>query len=110
MNRKAQHDISRKLGEEALVNNKPCHENHKLRIPKIVEEKVVHLRTTYHFGSDMIVWDLQRYHNIKISSNGCYRVVVRNKLNRIPENIKKRSRSKFIRYEKRVPGHHEVVG
>jgi transposase InsO family protein len=57
----------------------------------------------------MIVWHLQRYHNIKISRNGCYRVLVRNKLNRLPENIKKRSRSKFMRYEKRVPGHHVQV-
>lgn len=36
----------------------------------------------------MIVWHLQRYHNIKVSHNGCYRVLVRNKLNRLPENIK----------------------
>jgi len=104
MDRKAQHDISRKLkvlnyakeinnisktcryfgicretfykwkrayeanGKEALLNNKPCPKNHKLRIPKAVEEKVVHLRTTYHFGSNMIVWHLPRYHNIKTSS------------------------------------------
>ena len=57
----------------------------------------------------MIVWHLQRYHNIKLSRNGCYNVLVRNKLNRLPENIKKRSRSKFKRYEKRVPGYHVQV-
>jgi aromatic ring-cleaving dioxygenase len=34
---------------------------------------------------------------------------VRNKLNRLPENIKMRSRSKFKRYEKRVSGHHVQV-
>jgi len=79
-NRKAQHDISRKLkvlnyakehgnvaktcryfgicretfyqwrrayevhGEDALVNNKPCPENHKLQIPRPIEEKIIHLR------------------------------------------------------------------
>lgn len=96
-------------GEEALVNNKPCPENHKLRTPRPIEEKIIHLRTTYHFGPDMIVWHLQRYHNIKISRNGCYQVLRRNKLNRLPENIKTRSRSKFKCYEKRVPGHHVQV-
>jgi len=44
--------------------------------------------------------------HLKISPNGCYRVLVRNKLNRLPENIKKRSRNKFKSYEKKVPGHH----
>ena len=88
-------------GEDALINNKPCPENHKLRIPRPIEEKIVHLRRTYHFGPDMIVWHLERYHDIKISRNGCYQVLLRNKLNRLPENIKKRSRSKFKRYEKK---------
>lgn len=145
MNRRAEHDISRKLkvlihakeigniaktcryfgicretfytwkrayesrGENGLIDSRPCPENHKLRIPKVIEKKVVYLRSTYHFGPDMIVWHLQRYHNIKISRNGCYNVLVRNKLNRLPENIKKRSRNKFKRYEKRVPGHHVQV-
>ncbi len=57
----------------------------------------------------MIVWHLERYHDIKISPNGCYRVLVRNKLNRLPENIKKRSRNQFKGYEKRVPGHHVQI-
>ena len=96
-------------GKDALINSKPCPENHKLRIPRAIEEKIIHLRTTYHFGPDMIVWHLRRYHDITISRNGCYRVLVRNKLNRLPENIKKRSRSKFMRYEKKVPGHHVQV-
>ena len=145
MNRKAQHDISRKLkvlnyakeignisktcryfgicretfytwkrnyegyGEKGLIGSKPCPENHKLRVPQPIEEKIVYLRRTYHFGPDLIVWHLQQYHNIKISRNGCYQVLLRNKLNRLPENIKKRSRSKFKRYEKRVPGHHVQV-
>ena len=57
----------------------------------------------------MIVWHLQRYHDIKVSRNGCYQVLKRNKLNRLPENIKKCSRNKFTRYEKKVPGHHVQV-
>lgn len=54
----------------------------------------------------MIVWHLERYHDLKISRNGCYQVLLRNGLNCLPENIKKCSRSKFKRYEKKVPGHH----
>lgn len=142
MNRRAEHDISRKLkvlnhakdicnisktcryfgicretfytwrrayeaeGEKGLIDSRPCPENHVLRIAKPIEEKIIHLRTHYHFGPDMIVWHLDRYHDIKVSRNGCYNVLVRNKLNRLPENIKKRSRNKFKRYEKQVPGHH----
>lgn len=86
-------------GEEALINNKLYPEKHKLRIPRPIEEKIIHLRTTYYFGPDMIVWHMQRYHNIKVSRNGCYQVLRRNKLNRLPENIKVRSRNKFKRYE-----------
>jgi transposase len=75
-------------GENGLINNKPCPANHKLRIPKEIEEKVVYLRQHYHFGPDMIAWHLERYHKIKVSRNCCYNVLVRNKLNRLPENIK----------------------
>lgn len=92
-----------KYGEEGLINSKPCPENHKLRIPKPIEEKIIYLRQTYHFGPDIIVWHLQRYHEIKVSRNGCYNVLVRNKFNRLPDNIPKRSRSKFKRYETKVP-------
>lgn len=96
-------------GEKGLVDSKPCPENHKLRVPKEIEEKIIHLRTTYHFGAHVIVWQLQRYHGITISQNGVYRVLLRNHLNRLPENIKKRSRKRFKSYEKKVPGHHIQV-
>jgi len=96
-------------GESGLIDSRPCPVNHKLRIPKDIEEKIIHLRTNYHFGPHMIVWHLERYHDIKISPNGCYRVLVRNKLNRLPENIKKRSRNQFKSNEKKVPGHHVKI-
>jgi len=56
-----------------------------------------------------LFWHLQRYHDIKLSRNGCYRVLLRNKLNRLPGKIKKRSRQSFKRYEKKVPGHHVQI-
>lgn len=96
-------------GEKGLIDSRPCPENHKLRTPKFIEDKILYLRKTYHFGAAVIVWHLERYHGIKISRNGCYQVLLRNGLNRLPENIKKRSRSKFKRYEKKVPGHHVQI-
>ncbi|QBZ84152.1 IS481 family transposase [Hydrogenovibrio crunogenus] len=98
-----------KYGEKGLIDSRPCPENHKLRTPKTIEEKILYLRKHYHFGATVIVWHLKRYHDIKISRNGCYQVLLRNGLNRLPENIKKRSRTKFKRYEKKVPGHHVQI-
>ena len=56
-----------------------------------------------------MVWHLQRYHDIEVSRHGCYQVLKRNRLNRLPENIKKRLRNKFTRFDKKVPGHHVQV-
>ncbi|QGP50870.1 Transposase [Piscirickettsia salmonis] len=96
-------------GEEGLINNKPCPENPNLRIDKAIEEKIVYLRTTYHFGPLKISWYLERFHDIKVSRSGCYYILLRNRLNRLPENIRKRSMPQFKRYEKKVPGHHVQV-
>ena len=43
-------------GESGLINNKPCPENPKLRTDKAIEEKIIYLRTTYHFGPLKISW------------------------------------------------------
>jgi hypothetical protein len=37
-------------GEPALINSKPCPQNPKIRIPADIEEKILHLRKTYHLG------------------------------------------------------------
>jgi transposase-like protein len=50
-----------KDGEQALVNSKPCPENPKLRTKPEVEEKILHLRRTYHFGQQRIAWYLERF-------------------------------------------------
>jgi len=96
-------------GENGLINNKPCPENPKLRTDKAIEEKILYLRTTYHFGPLKICWYLARFHDIKVSRSGCYYVLLRNGLNRLPEKGRKRSMPEFIRYEKKVPGHHVQV-
>src|ERR671917_239133 len=78
-----------KDGERALINSKPCPQNPKLRTPAEIEEKILHLRKTYHLGQLRIKWYLQRYHGIKISSGAVYYVLKRNGVNRLPRNAKK---------------------
>jgi transposase InsO family protein len=83
-------------------------ENPKLRTPVDIEEKIIHLRTTYHLGQLRIAWYLDRYHGIKISSTGVREVLLRHGLNRLPKNAKTRT-VQTTRYEKQVPGHHVQV-
>jgi transposase InsO family protein len=95
-------------GERALINSKPCPQNPKLRTPAHIEEKILHLRKTYHLGQLRIKWYLERYHGIRVSSGAVYYVLKRNGLNRLPRNAKKRS-PLWQRYEKPMPGHHMQV-
>lgn len=95
-------------GEAGLINKKPCPVNVALRTPPEIEEKIVYLRRTYHFGPRRIAWYLQRYHGLTVSNNGVYGVLKRCGLNRLPANCRKRSIISR-RYEKQVPGHHVQV-
>lgn len=95
-------------GESALINSKPCPANPKLRLPAHIEEKILHLRRTYHLGPMRILWYLKRYHDIKVSSGGVYSVLKRNGMNLLPRNARKRT-VLTQRYEKQVPGHHVQV-
>jgi transposase InsO family protein len=95
-------------GDAALINQKPCPENPKLRTPPEIEEKILYLRGTYHLGQLRISWYLKRYHGILISAGGVYGVLKRNGMNRLPKNAKTRT-IQTKRYEKQVPGHHIQV-
>lgn len=95
-------------GEEGLINGKPCPKNPALRTPAHIENKILHLRRTYHLGPVRIAWFLERYHGIKISPGGVRGVLLRHGLNRLPRNAKKRALLTH-RYEKQVPGHHIQV-
>jgi hypothetical protein len=97
-------------GEAGLINSKPCPENPSVRLSKQIEEKVLYLRKTYHFGQQRIAWYLMRYHNIKVSPGGVRGVLLRHGINRLPRNTKTRSiPTVFKRYEKQVPGHRVQV-
>lgn len=79
--------------------------NHPNKTPAEVAEKVLHLRREYHLGPMRIVWYLARYHRIRISDAGVYRILCRNGLNRLPRGTRVR-KVHTKRYNKQVPGHH----
>jgi transposase InsO family protein len=92
-------------GEAGLTNKRSVPHNHPSKTPPVVVEKVLHLRSKYHLGPIRIVWYLERYHGIRISDAGVYRILKRNGLNRLPGGTRVR-KVHTQRYNKQVPGHH----
>lgn len=95
-------------GEKGLIDRKHGPSCSRLRTSPVVEEKVLYLRKTYHFGPLRITWYLLRYHNVKLSTGGVRNVLKRHGLNRLPRNLPKKA-VEYKRYEKQVPGHHVQV-
>jgi transposase InsO family protein len=72
--------------------------------------KIIYLRQSYHFGPLKIAMYLNRYHDIKISSSGVWRILVRLNMNRLPASQRyKRRELRWKRYEKARPGHHVQI-
>lgn len=92
-------------GEAGLINGRSVPHNHPQKTPPEVVEKILHLRRTYHLGPTRIMWYLERYHGIKVSDAGVYRILRRNGLNRLPRGTRLR-KVHTKRYNKQVPGHH----
>lgn len=92
-------------GEAGLANKRSVPHNHPGKTPPEVAEKVLHLRRKYHLGPQRIVWYLERYHGLRISDAGVYRILKRNGLNRLPRGTRVR-KVHTKRYNKQVPGHH----
>ena len=63
---------------------------------------MLHLRRTYHLGPMRIVWYLARYHDIKISDAGVYRVLKRHGVSRLPGKVGRRA-VHTTRYRKKCP-------
>lgn len=95
----------RTKGEAGLTNARSVPHSHPNKTPPEVVEKVLHLRRKYRLGPIRIVWYLERYHGIKISDAGVYRILKRNGLNRLPGGTRMR-KIHTKRYNKQVPGHH----
>ena len=51
------------------------------------------------------MWYLERYHGIKVSDAGIYRILRRHGMNRLPRGTRMR-KIHTKRYAKQVPGHH----
>ena len=58
---------SAERGEAGLINAPPIPKRHANRTSPEREEKVLHLRRTYHLVPMRIVWYLERYHGIRMS-------------------------------------------
>ena len=101
-------DAYQKHGEAGLKNIKSIPKNPANQTPPEIVEKILYLRRKYHLGPIRIVWYLARYHSIKISDAGVYRILKRNGLNRLPRGTRMR-KLHTKRYQKQVPGHHIQV-
>ena len=66
-----------KHGDPGLIPKTTGPKSHPNQTPAAVVDQVLHLRRTYHLGPMRIVWYLARYHDIKISDAGVYRVLKR---------------------------------
>jgi len=74
--------------------------------PAEVVGKIIYLRQNYHFGPAKIAMYLQRYHDVKVSHSGVWRILKRLDLNRLPTSQRyKRHDKRWTRYEKQLPGH-----
>ena len=91
-------------GEAGLTTNRSVPHNHPNKTPDAVAQKVLHLRKNYHLGPIRIDWYLERYHGLKISDAGVYRILKRNGVNRLPGGTRVR-KIHTKRYNKQVPGH-----
>jgi len=80
----------RRQGNAGLVRKKPIARSHPNQTPAEVVEKVLYLRQKYHLGPIRIVWYMRRYHDIRISDAGVYRVLRRNGLSRLPRKAERR--------------------
>jgi transposase InsO family protein len=74
--------------------------------PSEVVEKVLWLRQQYHFGPSKISMYLDRYHDVKVSPSGVWRLLKKAGMNRLPASQRyKRHQTRWKRYEKQRPGH-----
>ena len=82
--------------------------------PKTTREevvgKIIYLRQNYHFGPHKIAMYLERYHEIKVSPSGIWRILKRLDMSRLPASQRyKRHKERWKRYEKPQPGHRVQV-
>ncbi len=95
-------------GREGLVRRKPIARRHPRQIPQPYVEKILHLRSQYHFGPERIAWYLERYHGFMTSCSSVYRTLKRNGIGPLPRHVGRRAIHTH-RYAKQVLGHHVQI-
>ncbi len=95
-------------GKEGLLRKRSIARSHPRQIPPEYVEKILHLRTKYHLGSQRIAWYMERYRGFKTSCSSVYRTLKRNGIGPLPRNVGRRA-IHTRRYAKQVPGHHIQV-
>ncbi|MFJ9419086.1 helix-turn-helix domain-containing protein [Streptomyces sp. NPDC101227] len=71
-----------------------------------VAEKILWLCRQYHFGQARIAMYLERYHDVKVSSSGVWRILKKVGVNRLPASQRYKCRpTRWKRYGKQRPGH-----
>ena len=79
-----------KDGKNGLIRKKPIAYNFPNQIKKEVVEKVLELRKVHKLGTWRIKWYLERYHDINISESSVFRILKRNKVERLDKKITRR--------------------
>jgi transposase len=93
-------------GEEGLKDRSSRPHHSPRATDGEVIEKIIWLRTHYHFGPAKIAMYLQRYHDVAISHSGVWRILQRLGMSRLPASQRyKRHERRWKRYEKQRPGH-----
>ncbi len=78
-------------GAVGLIPKKPIAKHHPRQLSSEVIEKILYLRSKYHFGPQRIVWYLERYHGMTVSGSSVYRTLARHGMKRLPKNVGRRA-------------------
>ncbi|MFI0712227.1 helix-turn-helix domain-containing protein [Streptomyces inhibens] len=81
----------------------PHHTPHAIKAD--VVEKNLWLRQQYHFGPAKIAMYLERYHDVKVSSSGVWRILKKVGLNRLPASQRYKRRSTRWKRQPMCLGH-----
>ncbi len=93
-------------GEEGLRDKSRRPHNSPKATKMEVVAKIIYLRENYHFGPFKIQMYLSRYHDIKITKSGIWRILKRLNMNLLSSNCRyRRHEDRWKRYEKPQPGH-----
>jgi transposase InsO family protein len=94
------------FGEVGLRDRSSAPHHSPNATPADVVGKIIHLRSHYHFGPQKISMYLARYHEVKISPSGVWRILKKLGMNRLPSSQRYKPHNKrWHRYEKPQPGH-----